>query len=100
MAQFQNADSVSKSAIVIAAMQLKWPLADIALSNVRFRGRTQPVTATPLVVYQHRNFVINDAKRLLQHNPPKSGHWDTAARCPLCAKGEGATALYALIVVG
>jgi hypothetical protein len=31
MAQFQNADSVSKSAIVIAAMQLvrKWPVASL-----------------------------------------------------------------------
>jgi hypothetical protein len=40
MAQFQNADSVSKSAIVIAAMQLvrRGPKADIAMTptDVRF----------------------------------------------------------------
>jgi hypothetical protein len=31
---------------------------------------------------------------------PKSGHWNSVAECPLYAKGEGATALEALIVVG
>jgi hypothetical protein len=42
MAQFQNTDSVSKSAIVIAAIQLvrKWPKADIRAhsTDVRFSG--------------------------------------------------------------